>query len=114
MVTRRSRYMMLVGQALQRLPGSIFASLVAVFLLSCAGTGQHPSSPHASVAEGKAMPEQAQLPGPAPSGSAIADASDITKIVVPSKKKKPNAIYRRSGPVLDVSMPDFEIPVTGP
>ena len=110
MVTRRSRYMMLVGRALQLLPGSIVTSLSAVFLLSCAGTGQHPTSPVVSVAESKAMPEQAFSPRHFPPRP---NTSSIKKIVVPSIKTRPHAIYRRSGPLLDLSMPDFEIPVTG-
>ncbi len=110
MVTRRSRYMILVGRALQLLRGSIVPSLSAIFLLSCAGTGQHPTSPVVSVAESNAMPEQAFSPRHFPPRP---NTSSIKKIVVPSIKTRPNAIYRRSGPPLDLSMPDFEIPVTG-
>ena len=91
----------------------VAATFFLIVLSSCVGTGQQSDSPLESVAKSTAKPEQAWFPDPVPAKPGRPGASSITKIVVPSIKRKPRAIYRRNGPRLNVSMPDFEKPVTG-
>ncbi len=55
---------------------------------------------------------QAQLPGPVPARAANSKATPITKIVVPTTLRQPRAIYRHSGPHVQVSIPVSEIPVS--
>ena len=84
--------------------------LFTLFILSCAQTGQLTSK---ATDEAKGKPEQAFSPDPVPASAARSNASSITSIVVPSIKTWPKAIYRQTQPALNVSIPDFEIPVTG-
>jgi len=108
-----SNFMINSHQTRQRLHLVAFAAFFVVFLSSCAGPAHQPNSPGVLTAGSTAKPEQAQVPGPVPAQPARPGAAKITKIVVPSVKKKPKAIYRQSQPQPQVSMPDFEIPVTG-
>lgn len=108
-----SEFMMNLGKIRQQLSVIFIVPLLVFFLVSCAETGRHRSALPVSAAESKVMPEQAWSPYPAPASAARSDASSITKIVVPSRKTRPHAIYRQTQPLLQVSMPDFEIPVTG-
>jgi hypothetical protein len=101
------------SRARQRSQWFVSVAFFVVFLSACAGPAHQPASPAASAAENKAKPLQAWSPEPVPASPVRAKVPGITKIVVPSIKTKPKAIYRESQPQLQLSIPDFEIPVTG-
>jgi hypothetical protein len=85
----------------------------ALVLSSCAGTRQQSNSPVSSVTNDQAKSEQAWSPAPVPAMPARSGRPVISKIVVPSVKIRPKASYRSNNLHPQVSMPDFERPVTG-